>query len=75
MPINLSVKQQVVEINKQGYYFIHIKWSSGFKHIVPVRGYTLESELAFNDRLVYAKTTKVEEVTENKWEKFYWKGK
>ena len=59
-------------VNRDGYYFIDVTWKSGFKHKVPCRGYSLKSQLAFNDSLFWVESHSFYEVTQQEYEEYLW---
>jgi len=61
-----------VKINSSAYYFIDVTWKGGFKHIVPCRGYGLQSQLRFNDSLIYVESAEPREVTEEEYNNRIW---
>ena len=61
-----------MNVEKQDYIFIDVEWQSGFKHIVPCRGYNLQSQLEFNKSLTYVKDFKWRVVTEKQYNAHMW---
>ena len=61
-----------MKINSSAYYFIDVTWKGGFKHIVPCRGYGLQSQLRFNDSLMYVESAEPREVTEEEYNNRIW---
>ena len=57
---------------RDGYYFIDVTWKSGFKHIVPCRGFNLKSELTFNQSLFWIESINYYEVTKEQYEEKVW---
>jgi hypothetical protein len=61
-----------MKINPSAFYFIDVTWRGGFKHIVPCRGYGLQSQLRFNDSLEYVDSAEPREVTEEEYNNRIW---
>ena len=61
-----------MKVNSSAYYFIDVTWKGGFKHIVPCRGYGLQSQLRFNDSLIYVESAEPREVTEEEYNNRIW---
>lgn len=61
-----------MKVNSAAYYFIDVTWKGGFKHIVPCRGYGLQSQLRFNDSLMYVESAEPREVTEEEYYNRIW---
>ena len=61
-----------MKVNPSAYYFIDVTWKGGFKHIVPCRGYGLQSQLRFNDSLIYVESVEPREVTEEEYNNRIW---
>jgi len=61
-----------MKVNPSAYYFIDVTWKGGFKHIVPCRGYGLQSQLRFNDSLMYVESAEPKEVTEEEYYNRIW---
>lgn len=57
---------------RDGYYFIEITWKSGFKHIVPCRGFRLKSEIEFNRSIFWIESYHYYEVTKEQYEERVW---
>lgn len=53
---------------RDGYYFIDVTWKSGFKHIVPCRGYNLKSEITFHENIFWIDSFIYYEVTKEQYE-------
>jgi hypothetical protein len=56
------------KVPSDSYFFIDIKWKSGFSHIVPCRGYNLKSQLRFSESIFWIESTDWYEVTKEKYE-------
>lgn len=61
-----------MNVEKQDYIFIDVEWQGGFKHVVPCRGYNLQSQLAFNKSLNYVKDFKWRVVSEKQYNALMW---
>jgi len=61
-----------MKVNSAAYYFIDVTWVNGFKHIVPCRGYGLQSQLRFNDSLEYIQLSEPRIVTEHEYNNRIW---
>lgn len=59
-------------VNRDAYIFIETKWKHGFTHIVPCRGYSLKSQLAFNESLFWIESSNWREVTQSEYEEHIW---
>ena len=61
-----------MKVSSNAFYFIDVTWKGGFKHIVPCRGYGLQSQLRFNDSLIYVESAEPREVTEEEYNNRIW---
>ena len=61
-----------MKVSSSAFYFIDVTWKGGFKHIVPCRGYGLQSQLKFNDSLIYVESAEPREVTEEEYNSRIW---
>lgn len=61
-----------MKVSSNAFYFIDVTWRGGFKHIVPCRGYALQSQLRFNDSLEYVDSAEPREVTEEEYNNRIW---
>jgi hypothetical protein len=61
-----------MKVSSNAFYFIDVTWKGGFKHIVPCRGYGLQSQLKFNDSLIYVESAEPREVTEEEYNNRIW---
>lgn len=59
-------------VNRDGFYFIDVTWKTGFSHKVPCRGYSLKSQMAFNDSLFWIESHSFYEVTQQEYEDYLW---
>jgi len=51
------------------YYFIHVKWKSGFKHIMPARQENVKSMLKFLESLSMVESYKPKRVSRETYSK------
>lgn len=59
--------------NEIKYFFIFVKWKSGFKHIIPIRGAaTLRSEMNILKGYSMVDTVKYKPTTEEQYRKRVW---
>jgi len=58
-----------VKIDVNGYFFIYVTWASGFKHIVPCRGYSLRSNIEAVKKLDMVKEYHYKEVKKKDFDK------
>jgi hypothetical protein len=61
-----------MEITRDDYLFITVVWKSGFKHIVPCRGYKLKSEINFMKSIYYIDSFVWHKVTQKEYEERIW---
>ena len=61
-----------MDIKKDDYIFIDIKWKSGFKHTVPCRGFNLQSHIKFNESIFWIEKFTWRVVTEKEYNAKLW---
>ena len=57
-----------MDIKRDDYIFLDVTWETGFKHIVPCRGFNLTSQLRFSQSLDYVKSVTYRKVTQKLYE-------
>ena len=61
-----------MDIKRDDYIFISVTWETGFKHVVPCRGFNLQSQLKFSESLNYVKSFTYKVVTEKEYMEYLW---
>lgn len=61
-----------MDIKRDEYIFLDVTWSTGFNHIVPCRGFNLQSQLKFSKSLDYVKDVTYRVVTEKEYMELLW---
>lgn len=61
-----------MDIKREDYIFIDVKWKGGFKHTVPCRGYNLQSHIKFNESIFYIESFTWRTVTKKQYEDRVW---
>lgn len=59
-------------VNREDYIFMNVVWNTGFKHIVPCRGFNLKSWLQFQESLSNVKSYDWYIVSKDEWEERVW---
>ena len=59
-------------VTRDSYIFMEVEWLSGFKHIVPCRGYNLKSQINFTKSLQYVKDFSYRLVSAKDYEDRVW---
>ena len=61
-----------MDIKRDDYIYITVKWKGGFTHIVPCRGYNFKSQIKFNESLLYVESFTWKLVTQKEYEDRLW---
>lgn len=61
-----------MDIKRDDYIFLDVVWKTGFKHIVPCRGFNLQSQLNFSSSLEYVKKVTYRIVSEKQYTELLW---
>lgn len=61
-----------MDIKRDDYIFLDVTWETGFKHIVPCRGFNLQSQVKFSASLDYVKDVTYRVVTEKEYMELLW---
>jgi hypothetical protein len=61
-----------MDIKRDDYIFLDVTWETGFKHIVPCRGFNLQSQLKFSSSLDYVKSVTYRVVPEKQYMELLW---
>ena len=61
-----------MDIKRDDYIFLDVTWETGFKHIVPCRGFNVQSQVKFSATLDYVKDVTYRVVTEKEYMELLW---
>ena len=61
-----------MDIKRDDYIFLNVTWETGFKHIVPCRGFNVQSQMKFSASLDYVKDVTYRVVTEKEYMELLW---
>ena len=61
-----------MDIKRDDYIFLDVTWKTGFKHIVPCRGFNLQSQLNFSSSLEYVQKVTYRVVSEKQYMELLW---
>lgn len=61
-----------MDIKRDDYIFLDVTWKTGFKHIVPCRGFNLTSQVKFSSTLEYVSDVTYRVVTEKQYMELLW---